>query len=692
MSAELLLEIGTEEIPSGYLDRGLNEFRHLAEISLEENRIHIQEALITHGTPRRLILIGRAVSEQQEDLVEEALGPPQRVAYDGAGEPTKAALGFAQRQGVPVEALGVKDTPKGAYLYAQKKVVGRATKDVLAEVLPGLISRIPWPKSMRWGSLDFQFVRPIQWVLALFQGEVIPFELADIQSGNTTHGHRFMNPEEQKVVDVQDYLEKMAASHVMVDPRERIQEVEKLTREAAKNVGGSPGHDPELVRTVANLIEYPSAVCGHFDRDFLGLPDPVLITAMREHQKYFAVQDDRQRLMPNFVAVNNTVTRDEEVARRGHERVLRARLSDAMFFFKEDRKRGLEERLEDLKGVIYQAQLGTSHMKVLRFTKLAEFLTALVCPEKLGDVCLAARLCKADLVTQMVTEFPTLQGVMGEGYARLEGRPENVCLAIREHYLPAKAGGALPLTDEGALVGLADRMDTICGCFSVGLEPSGSADPFALRRHALAIIRILEEKSWDVSLKAFIQQALHVLEEGIPVDREKVFPVILNFFRERYKQRMLRSDYDSDMIEAVISVHFDRIHRIGARLDQLRRFYLESRDFQGLAMTFKRISNMLKKQAGPFHVDSSFFREPCESTLFDICDTLESPLNACLQKGDYTEALTLLVRFKKPVDGFFEGVEILTKEDERLKQNRVSLLHHVAEMFLRVADLSKFTL
>jgi glycyl-tRNA synthetase beta chain len=445
------------------------------------------------------------------------------------------------------------------------------------------------------------------------------------------------------------------------------------------------------VATVANLGEYPSAVCGSFDADFLDLPDPVLITAMKEHQRYFAVYDEKSRLMPNFVAVNNTIARDESLVRKGHERVLRARLSDAAFFFKEDRKRPLGDRIEDLKGVIYQAELGTSYAKVQRFSRLAKYLAEMVLPDKLDDVKTTARLCKCDLVTHMVTEFPGLQGIIGTEYARMEGYPEEVCLAIHEHYLPAGAEGQLPTSKIGALVSLADRMDTIAGCFAVGLTPSGNTDPFALRRHALAIMRILEETEWDLSLSAFIEESLSILREKIGFDSTRVLTEVADFFRERYRHMMLRSGYESDPIVAVISVAFDRICGLRSRIDQLKKFASESDEFQALALTFKRVNNILKKQKKSFEVSHAMFKETCEFSLWETYQALKDDVYGCLERKEYYEALNLMARLRKPVDEFFDGVEVLTK-DNKLRENRVGLLQHLSHLFLSVADFSKFSI
>jgi glycyl-tRNA synthetase beta chain len=692
MFHELLLEIGTEEIPSDYLENGLKELRNLAESQLKNSRIEIGEPLAAYGTPRRLVLTGKAVQDKQPDSVQEITGPPKAAAYDDKGKPTKAALGFAKKHGVSVENLGLLATPKGDYLFVKRSIPGRPTAEVLSELFPRILAGLPWPKSMRWGSEGFPFVRPIHWMIALYNGSVVPFELAGIKSGNTTAGHRFMAPRTMQVIGLDDYLANLGRSFVVLDQKERARKVEEIVAKTAAGVSGVPIKDEELVSTVANMVEYPSAVCGSFDKAFLAIPSPVLITAMKKHQKYFALQDGQGRLMPNFVAINNTVARDESVVRKGHEKVLRARLSDASFFFKEDRKKSIEGRLEDLKGVIYQAQLGTSYAKVQRFTALAEFLAEKVAQAKLELVRLAARLCKCDLVTQMVTEFPTLQGVMGMEYARLDGHPEEVCVAVHEHYLPARAGDELPSSVLGAIISVADRMDTIAGFFAVGMEPTGAADPFALRRHALAIIRILESRDWDVSLTEIISKALSVLSKEISFDEPMILRKILDFFRERYRQMMLRSDYGYGLLEAAIAVEFDRINQLRSRLDQLQRFVKEFGEFESFVLTSKRISNILKNQEEPMKVLPALFKAPCESKLWESYQTVKRPIEDLIEKKNTYEALKLMATLKGPVDDFFSGVEILTKESVELKNNRVGMLQELSRLFLKVADFSKFAI
>jgi len=689
--AELLLEIGTEEIPAGYLENGLSELKRLAGKCLKENRIDLAGGLDVYGTPRRLVLMGKGVSEKQKDLIQEVTGPPKKVAYDKNGVPTKAAEGFARKQGVSVEELQTIETPKGEYLYVKQEIPGRPTLEILSEHLPGIIGAISWPKSMRWGEVGFSFVRPVHWILCLLGGSVVPFEVAGVQSGRTTCGHRFMGPEDVSVSNIADYLKAMESAFVVLDPLERQRVVVKAARDAAARVGGVPADDPGLVQTVANLTEYPTAVCGSFEKAFLALPDVVLITAMREHQKYFAVYDEKGVLMPNFVAVNNTKTRDESIVCRGHERVLRARLSDADFFLKEDRKRPLPDRLEDLKQVIYQAQLGTSYAKVMRVETLAEHIAGMVLPEQVDRAKLAARLAKCDLVTHMVIEFPSLQGAVGKAYAALEGYEDDICSGIHEHYLPLKAGGALPQSKIGAVVGMADRLDTIAGCFAVGLEPTGKADPFALRRHALAIIRIMEDTGWDLSFRQLVEKALSLLAGEIEFDFDATFARVLDFIRERYKNMMLRSDYASDLVEAAICGPFDCILSLRPKMEQLKEFTLSSDEFTPLALTFKRVNNIIKKQSMVFAVNPALFKEDAEKDLWEIYQSLKDDVAVCIGKSAFLEALGIMTRLRTPVDQLFDNVEILTK-DNALRENRVGLLQLISSFVLTIADFSKFSI
>jgi glycyl-tRNA synthetase beta chain len=689
--SELLLEIGTEEIPSDYLENGLKELKRLAELYLKDNRIEIEGDLHTYGTPRRLVLVGKAIADKQEDTIQEITGPPQKAAFDEEGNPTKAAFGFAKKQGVSVDELQLLETPKGVYLYIKRKMPGRLTITILSEVLPKLITNIPWPKSMRWGSEEFSFVRPVHWVLALFNGTIIPFEVAGITSGTQTRGHRFMAPQSMEIEDLEDYLQKMNESSIIIDQKEREDRIEKAVITAAKTVSGLPVIDPELLFTVTNMVEFPSAICGGFDKAFLTLPDPVLITAMKENQRYFSVRDHEGNLMPNFVAVNNTVARDESIVRKGHERVLQARLADANFFFKEDRKRLLEDRLEDLKTVIYQAELGTSFDKVQRFTRLAEYLAEQIIPEKIHDVGRVAKLCKCDLVTEMVMEFPSLQGVMGKEYARLDGYHEDICIAISDHYLPIQAESQLPESLIGSIVGIADRLDTIVGFFSMGLEPDGTADPYALRRQALAIIRIVRDKKIAISFQDFIHKSASILNETISFDQKEVEDSVSIFIKNRFKNLLLSEGITQDFIEAVISIDFNFLHQIEKKIQALQRFRDISKDFETLAISFKRIINIGKGFEETYSVNPDLFEHKSEEGLWKTFQLVYDEAKREIDRENYFEALSIISRIIKPVDEFFSEVMVMA-EDRRIKENRLGILKSLHQFFLQVADFSKFSI
>jgi glycyl-tRNA synthetase beta chain len=690
MNYEFLLEIGTEEIPSGYLEQGLLDLKGAAERCFSENRIEVAGGFKTMGTPRRLVLTSEGVASAQQDVTEEVLGPPAAVSFDAKGAPTKAALGFAQRHGVEVKDLEVKKTAKGEYLFLSKRTAGRATLEVLSEVLPGLVASLPWPKVMRWGDRGFPFVRPIHWIVALLGGEVIPFKIAGIESSNQSRGHRFMSPEPFTVSGKAQYVAELRKRFVIVDNSERKAMVAEGVEEASRAVGGRTIKDEQLLETVANLVEYPIAMCGDIDSSFLALPEPVLITAMKKHQKYFAVDDGKGRLLPHFIAVNNTKVRDQAVVKRGNERVLRARLSDAEFFVKEDSKRPLLDRLQDLKGVLFQAGLGTSYQKVKRFTRLARALAEEVSPRLVRDAELVCSLCKCDLTTQIVGEFPELQGIMGRQYAMMEGYSQAVCDAIAEHYLPSRAGDTLPGSDLGALVGISDRMDTIAGFFALHMEPTGSADPFALRRHAIAVLRILDAMDWNISLKAISDMALKFLSEEIGSDASSVSEDIMAFFRERLKFLSQREGYDADLFEAAAAAGFHIVPEFWARLKALKEFASESSEFQSLVRTCKRVGNILKKETVGGDVAPELFREECEKELWKKFVSARDDVGRFSRARNYRAALYEMAELRAPVDRFFQEVEVLVKDNEPLRANRTALLKAVEGLFLSVADFGRF--
>ncbi len=685
---ELLLEIGTEEIPSSYILNGLRQLKELCKNMLNNNRIDFGD-IETYGTPRRIVLIIKDIADKQKDTVLEIKGPPKSVSFDKNGNPTKAALSFVKKNDAKIDDIEIIKTPKGEYLFLRRSIAGEPTFEVLKKQIPIIISNISWPKSMRWSDINFFFARPIHWILCLLDNEIIPFEIAGVKSGNQTLGHRFMSSGPLVIRNLEDYLNKIKGAYIILDPEKRKDMVLDLIKRAASSIGGIPDSDPELLDTVSNLVEYPFAICGGFAKRFLELPEPVIITPMKEHQKYFPVYDHNKRLMPNFIAINNTIPKNTELVKKGHERVLKARLADAEFFFKEDQKIPLVNRLEELKHVIYHAQLGSSYEKIERFTKLAEYISNILIPEKIEDVRLVCRLCKCDLVTLMVSEFPDLQGIMGREYAKLEGYPKHICDAIYEHYLPIGSFGELPKSELGAIVGIADRMDTICGCFAIGIKPSGSADPFGLRRHALSIIRIIENMNWDFSFKDFLNYTLDILKDTISfnldVERE-----ILIFFKDRYRYMMIRKGFPSDIIDAVLSVSFDNIALIKDRIIQLQNFIHQSENFEEIVLTAKRVRNILNKQKDKYEVDESLFQIIWEKKLWESYIKIKERMNYYLNNKDYFNAIKQLSYIKKPVDDFFDNVEILTKENKTLRTNRIALVQHIEMLFKEIADFSKF--
>ncbi|HSR10939.1 MAG TPA: glycine--tRNA ligase subunit beta, partial [Thermodesulfobacteriota bacterium] len=512
--SELLLEIGTEEIPSAFIPRALEEMQSLLAEEFRSNRIPCKE-IKALGTPRRLVLTATGMASSQEGRVVENVGPAKRIAFDEQGNPTKAAMGFARGQGVRVEDLQVVKTEKGEYVCARREEKGVETSGILPDILPRLISSIHFPKSMRWMDLENAFVRPIHWILALFDGKTVPFQIGNVSSGSLSRGHRFMAPGSFQVKDLADYLIKLKNSFVIVNPEERRELILAEVKKAAAEVSGAAVADPGLLEIVTYLVEYPVALRGGFSRDFLSLPREVLISAMREHQRYFSIAGENGSLLPYFVAVSNTKPRDPKVVIRGNERVLQARLADAKFFFVEDQKVPLAQRVEGLKKVVYHSKLGTSYEKVMRIKGVSEYLASRVNPELRETVERAALLCKADLITGMVGEFPSLQGTMGRVYARLSGEREEVAQAIYEHYLPTSAGGDLPKSAPGAILSMADKLDTVCGCFGVGLIPTGTADPYALRRQTLGIINIILDKRYALNLGEMAEKSLELLREKI---------------------------------------------------------------------------------------------------------------------------------------------------------------------------------
>lgn len=685
MGKELLLEIGTEEIPAAFLPKALRDLKEIAGGELAANRIRHGE-IRTMGTPRRLFLTVDDLPERQEDQVIEKLGPALKVAFDEQGNPSRAAAGFARGQNLDIAELERVTTEKGEYLCARKKIVGEPTEGLLPAILTKVITGIPFRKSMRWSDQEFPFARPIHWILALFDGRIVPFRIANIESGNMSRGHRFMGPDPFPVENLQGYLAGTRDRFVVVDPLARKEIIREETRKAAAAVGGRALPSEELLETVTFLTEYPTVVCGNFDREYLKLPQEVLITTMISHQKYFPVVDEKGALLPHFITINNTLARDPAVVRRGNEKVIRARLSDARFFFEADRKIPLDRRVEGLKKVVFHTLLGTSYEKVMRFRQLAAWIAARIDPTLAQRVDRTALLAKADLDTQMVGEFAELQGIMGREYALLAGEDPTVAKAIHEHYLPTAAGGDLPETDEGAMVSIADKTDSICGFFGVGLIPTGTADPYALRRQALGVINTILAKRYPISLDALIDESLAILGPLLRQPSGETKTAVLEFFKGRFENQLISQGHPYDVVDAILATGIESLVTAEDKIRAMADF--KSRpDFQPLAIAFKRVVNIIRGfQNGA--VDPALFSGPEEKGLHEAFLKSRETVLTHISEGDYAAVLLDLARLREPVDAFFEAVLVMA-EDEKVRFNRLSLLEEISTLFHDVADFSK---
>ena len=694
MSKDLLIEIGTEEIPAGFLPPALSKWREAVVRLLEESRLTHGKARI-YGTPRRLVLVVEQVGERQPDAVEVRSGPFVAQAFDATGQPTKAGEGFARSCGVTVAELEREMTPKGEKLVSRKQVSGEPALLILAAQLPEAIRAIPFPKAMRWGEGELRFARPIHWILALLGGEVVPFGLDGIQSGRETRGHRFTHPQPIEVEGWADYMEALDRAEVTVDPALRRELIEKAVARMAEELGGEVVQELGLVEEVTWLTEEPIAVTGHFDAKYLQLPREVLIEAMAKHQRYFAVKKKgSEDLLNAFITIANTPARDLGVVARGNERVLRARLSDAEFFYREDSKVPLEKFAEKLSGVVFQARLGTYQEKCQRVEKLAEWLAGELAP---GDAKVkeqakrAAKLCKADLVTQMVYEFPSLQGIMGGYYAKISGEAPEVARAVGEHYLPRSfediKSDNTPKTTVGEIVSIGDKIDSIVGCWGVGLAPTGSADPFAIRRQALGIIKIMWDKNYSLSVNDLVARALEQLKGKINVQPSTVAKEVTEFFRDRLRILHIEGGVmPFDLVDSVLSVWDGNIPDASSRIRAMRDWKYASSNFDPLMVAFKRVVRIIEGEPGA--VEAKLFEHETEKALYQTFKEIERKVRPLLAAKEYGQALSEMATMKPAVDKFFDEVRV-NVEDAKLRANRHALLAEIRAMFQEFADFSK---
>jgi glycyl-tRNA synthetase beta chain len=698
--AELLLEIGVEELPYQFIVPALVSLKESAERLFNDQRLTFR-SVRTMGTPRRLTIVVDSLAARQTSVTKEAMGPSKAVAFDQAGQPTKAALGFAAGQAVAVQDLQVRQTPKGEYIFAVKREEGRATAAVLLDSLPQLVSTLTFPKAMKWNETGLRFARPIRWVMALYGGSMLPIEVAGIKASNQTKGHRVLGGGKWvSVRNVASYISTLERQGVIVDPQHRRKLIEEQIAAICHKTGFQLNTDEALLDQAVYSTEQPISVMGSFKDAYLDVPEEILITSMKEHQGFFSLrQKNTGKLVAHFIAVANNHVSDMSLIREGNERVLAARLADAKFFFDEDRKVGLEERVKKLSGVTFHQKLGTMAQKQERVRKLAGLIAAHLSPgqDELRQVCeRAASLSKADLLTGIVGEFPELQGVMGGEYAKHDGESEAVSQAVREQYLPRAIEGELPKTVAGQVLSLADRLDTIAAFFSVGIVPTGSEDPFALRRHATAIVRILLEGKFRIKLVKYINQAINrVSEDGfknVPGFEREGLRQITEFVFERVRHyvRIVHGLRD-DIIDSVLKSAYDTPVDLIDLVQKMKAVELVTRklEFDPLIVGFKRAHRLVEKEQWERQqVETARFQHPSESALHKAVVEERGKMGSALESGDYGKVLDSLVGLKSVIDDFFSAV-MVNAEDQAIRSNRLSLLKEVDELFMSFADFSQ---
>ncbi|MBE4908013.1 glycine--tRNA ligase subunit beta [Bacillus luteolus] len=681
---DLLLEIGLEEMPARFVTDAMNQLSSKLTNWFMEKNISFDQ-VHSFSTPRRLAVLVTGVAEKQQDVDTEAKGPAKKIALDDNGEWTKAAIGFARGQGASVEDIYFKEINGVEYVHVRKFVKGLDTKDTLNE-LAQLIREMSFPKNMRWGNEDLKFVRPIKWVVTLFGNEIIPLTISTVTSDRKTWGHRFLG-EQIELQNSSDYEKAMLSQYVIVDSLERKEAIVNQIKSLEFDNNWIVPIDEDLLEEVNNLVEYPTALFGKFEEEFLGLPEEVLITSMKEHQRYFPVKDQNGKLLPYFITIRNGDHKHIETVAKGNEKVLRARLSDADFFYKEDQKLKIDVLVKKLDSIVYHVELGSIGDKVRRVKELSVTLSSLVglSDDELSKVERAAEICKFDLVTHMVYEFPELQGFMGERYAKLSGENDEVALAINEHYMPRHSEDTVPTSHTGAIVSIADKLDTIIGCFSIGLIPTGSQDPYALRRQAAGIVQILLDKNWDISLEVLLQTALEQFNQQQKGKREtnEVYEELLQFFKMRLKNILSDNMIRYDITEAVLGTNLGNISYFVNRAKVLEK-EKETPSFKGAIESLSRVINISKKGT-KLEINPSLFASEQEKELYEKYNQIASQVETATIKRDANEAFELLCSLQPYIDNYFDHTMVMA-EDEVVKNNRLAQMVHLADIIKLFAD------
>ncbi len=681
MTADLILEIGTEEIPAGMIPSLLRDLTSLAEEKFTEARIDFAD-FNSYSTPRRLVLQGKDIAEKQADKEESIRGPATDIAFDEEGNPTKAGTGFARGQGVDLEEITIRD----GYLFFEKTITGQPTEEVLENLLPEIINDLPQPQKMRWGDKDYRFVRPIRWICALLDEKAVEFELAGLSSGRTTRGHRFLGEEAVEIKQAEDYFTTLKKEKVIVKNEERQKMIlEQIDEILAPNQETEASE--ELLTEVVNLVEYPTAFLGEFAEEFLDLPAEVLTTSMIKHQRYFPVVENNE-LTNKFIGVRNGTAEHLAEVIKGNEKVIRARLADAVFFYQEDQQRSLSDFNDKLKNIVYQQELGTLADKVKRLQSLAEKIGSLIADQEIQQQAeRAAELAKFDLATEMVREFASLQGVMGAEYARLAGEDEAVAQAIAEQYLPAGSEDALPESKAGIILSLVDKIDDIISNFLVGNIPSGSQDPFALRRKATAIIRLIIEKGLNLNLKQLIKLG----QEEIEAEGE-VLEKVLEFMKQRLRNYLADKGIRYDVVNAVLSVKGHLLVDIYERCQAVMKLReKDHEDFLALMYGLQRCQNLALQGKSAENIQGDIFAAEEEQELWNNYQEVIDEVNNYYQSNDYFSALLSIADLKDSIDTFLDNVVVMV-DDPALRQNRLALLEQIAKLIEPVMDINKIAL
>jgi len=691
MLKTLLFEIGTEEMPAKFMPDILEQLKKLGENKLKEYRIKFN-SIKSLGTPRRLVLIAEGVEEKQDAIDQVIKGPAKKIAYDENGQFSKAAQGFMRSQGVTEKDITTDKVGEVEYIFAKKYEEGKDTKAVLVNLLPEVISSLNFSKSMRWRDYSIKFARPIRWLVALFDKDIIGFSIEGASSSNVTRGHRTLSNREIIIDSANKYLEIMADNYIIVDQEERRKIITSQIKELAEAKNGMVVIDEELLEEVIYLVEYPTALIGNFEEEFLALIKEAIITPMKEHQRYFPVLDNAGNLMPHFITVRNGGKESIDIVRQGNERVLRARLKDAQFFYNEDMKEKLETRVEKLKVVVYQEKLGTIYEKVHRIIGLAKFIGKKIGlkEEKINKLSRVGLLCKADLETAMVYEFAELQGVMGREYALKNGEDKEVAEAIYSHYLPRFSGDEIPQDILGQIISISDKMDSIVGSFGIGVQPTGSQDPYGLRRQALGIISILTDSNLNISVNELISNSIELLEDKVTVQPKEIEEQVIGFFKQRLRVILIDKDYRFDIVDAVLENVTLNVKDIIDRVSVIKIARGNGeQSFTELLTVLNRAYNLASKaEKNNTEVKANKFENKYEQKLYEIISKVKIGVAENVERKLYNKAIESLCEMIKPINEFFDNTMIIVENSE-IRSNRLAMLVQVKEISNKICDFEK---